>query len=87
MACACTPGVWGRLVGETCFLNRSEQGWECSLVVGVGVTTLFGCQSLPCGSYAAATMLCVWCSHEFVENVVLMSSIKEPPSQRDGGSL
>ena len=54
-------------------------------MVSVVVETLFGCHSLPCGSSAAAMMLCVWWSYEFVENVVLMSSIKQPLSYRDGG--
>jgi len=54
-------------------------------VVGVCVATLFGCQNVPCGSSAAVTILCVWWSHVFVENVVLMSSIRQPLSQRDGG--
>ena len=39
------------------------------------VETLLGYQDLPCGSSAAAAMLCVWCSHELMANVALMSSI------------
>ena len=66
--------------GRHVFLIGLSGGGECVLVVGVGVKTLFGCHSLPCGSFAAATMLCVWDSHEFVENVVLMSSIRQPLS-------
>ena len=62
-------------------------GGRCFLVGGVGVITLFGYHSLPCDSSAAAPMLCVWCSHESVDNMVLMSSSKQPLSQRDGGSL
>jgi hypothetical protein len=56
-------------------------------VAGVGVKTLFRCHSLPCGNSAVATMLCVWCSHESMQNVVLMSSIKQTLSHRDGGSV
>jgi hypothetical protein len=56
-------------------------------MVGVCVAILFGCQSVPCGSFAAATILCMLWSHVFVENVVLMSSIRQPLSQKDGGSL
>ena len=41
------------------FLLGLSGGGERSLVVGVGVKTLFGCHGLPCGSSAAATMLCV----------------------------
>ena len=69
------------------FLIGISGGGECSRVVGVAVKTLFGCHSLPCGSSAAATMLCVWCSHESVENMVLMSFIRQPLSHREGGSL
>jgi len=71
--------------GRRVFLIGLSGGGEYSLVVGVGVKTLFGCHSLPCGSSAAATMMCVSCSHEFVENVVLMSSIRQPLSHRNGG--
>ncbi len=58
---------------------------EWSPVVGVCVATLFGCKRMPCGSYAAATILRVWWSHESVENAVLVSSIRRPLSHRDGG--
>ena len=55
-------------------------------LVNIGdVATLFGCHGLPCGRSAAATMLCVWCNHESVRNVVLILSIGQPLSHRDGG--
>ena len=60
-------------------------GGEWYPVVGMCVTALIGCQRLPCGSAAAAAILCVRCSHESVENAVLMSSIKQPLSQMDVG--
>jgi hypothetical protein len=80
---ACRIAISGRRV----LLLGLSGGGECSPVAGVGVKTFFGCHSLPCGSSAAATMLCVWFSHESMENVVLMSSIRQPLSPRDGGSL
>jgi len=79
---ACGVGFSGRHV----FLVGLSRGGEWSPVVGVCVRTLFGCQSVPCGSFAVATILCVWWSHESVENVVLISSIRQPLSQREGGS-
>ncbi len=74
---ASTPSCRVDLSGRRVFLIGLSGGGECSLMVGVGVKTLFGCHRLPCNSYAAATMLCVWCSHESAENVVLMSFIKQ----------
>ena len=53
--------------------------------VGVCVTVLFGCQGLPCGRAAAAAMLWLWCSHEFVKNAVRMPSIRQPLSHSEGG--
>ena len=47
------------LPGRRVFLIGLSGGGECSIVVGVGVKTLFGYSILPCGSSAAATMLCV----------------------------
>ena len=82
---ATTPACRGALSGRHVFLIGLTGGGECSLVVGAGVKTLFECHSLPCGSYAATTMVCVWCSHRAVVNVVLTSSIKQPLSKRDGG--
>ena len=58
-----------------------------SLVVGAGVATLFGCHGLPYGSFAAASMLCVWCTYEPARYVVPMLSIMQPLSHRDRGSL
>jgi len=84
---ASTPTCRVALSGRRVFLIGLSGGGECSLVVGVGVKTLFGCHRLLCGSYTAATMLCVWCSHEYEENVVLMSSIRQSLSHRDGGGL
>ena len=54
------------LTGRRVLLIGLSGGGECSLVVGMGAMTLFGCHSMSCGSSAAATMLCVWCSHESV---------------------
>ena len=62
-------------------------GGEWSPGEGVCGAVLFWCQRLPCGSAAAAAMLWVWCSHEYVESAVQMSSIRQPLSHRDGGSL
>ena len=62
------------------FLISMSGGSGCFPVIGVVVETLFGSHSLPCGSSASATMLWVWCSNEFVENEVLMSSIRQPLS-------
>ena len=64
----CRDAISGRRV----LLLSLSGGGECSSVVGVGIKTLFGCQSLPCGSSEAATILYVWFSHEYVESVVLM---------------
>ena len=75
------------LSGRRVLLLGLSGGGECSAVVDVGVKTLFGCHSLLCGSSAAATMLRVWSSYESMENVLLMSSIRQPLSHRDGGSL
>ncbi len=58
---ACRVAISGRRV----FLIGMSGGGECSLVIGVGVETLFGCHNLRCGSSAAATMLYVWWSHEW----------------------
>ena len=80
--------VCGVALSERCvFLTGRSGDGERSRVVGVVVKTLFGCHSLPCGSSAVVTMLCMWCSQEFVENVVLMSSIRQPLPHRDGGFL
>ena len=75
------------LSGRRVLLFGLSRGGECSPVVGVSVKTLFGCHILPCGSSATATMLCVWFSQESVENVVLMSFIRQPLSHRVGGSI
>ena len=83
---ACSLVCRGALSGRCVFLVGLSGDGECALVVGKGVDTLFGCHSVTCGNAAAAAMLCVWCSHEAVENVVLMSSIRHPPSHKDGGS-
>jgi hypothetical protein len=82
---ASTPACRVPLFGRRVFLIGMSGGGECSLVVRVGVKTLFMCHSLPCGSSAAATMLCVWSRHEFAENMVLMSSIRQPISRGMGG--
>ena len=80
------PCVWGCFFGETFFLVGLCGGGEWPPMVGVCVTTMFGCHSVPCGSYAAATILCALWSHVFVENLVLMPSIRQPLFQRDEGS-
>ena len=49
--------VYGCPFRETCLLNRSKRGWGVCPCGWLGVKTLFGCHSLPCGSSAAATML------------------------------
>ena len=84
---ASTPAYRVTFSERLVFLIGLSGYGECSLVVGVGVKALLGCHSLPCGSSAAATMLCVWFSQEFVENVMLMLSIRQPLSHRDGGSM
>ena len=83
---AFAPTCGDAFSGRRFFLVGLSGGEEWSHVVGVCVATLFGCQSVPCGSLAAATILCVLWSHVFVENVVLMSFIRQPLSPRDGGS-
>jgi len=82
-----TPAFGVAFTRRRVLLVGLSGGGEWPPVEGVCVTTLFGCQSWQCGSSAAATMLCVWWSHESVENAVLMSSLKQPLSHRGGGSL
>ena len=69
------------------FLVGGIGGGELSLVMGGGVATLCGCHGLPGGSSAAATMLCVLCSHESARKVVMTLSIRQPLSHMDGGFL